>query len=90
MDSVREVEKPKGDIARSPKIESTSPHKSDIVKPPRNDIVKATFGTNANANMVSTDDIVVPPPDSFGTEESVKSQPEPDVTSGAHQPDLVS
>ena len=40
--------------------------------------------------MVSTDDIVVPPPDSFGNEESVKSQPEPDVTSGAHQPDLVS
>ena len=45
-------------------------------------------------NMVHTDDIVVPPPDSFGNEDSLKRQPErvlcePDVTSGAHQPDLV-
>lgn len=52
---------------------------------------------NAAATSVHADDIVVPPPDSFGNEAEAyiqKSNPEqivcePDVTSGAQQPDLI-
>jgi hypothetical protein len=64
-----EVEKPKPVTASPPKTE-TSP-KSEIVKPPRNDIAKSAASNAANANMVSTDDIVVPPPDSFGNDDQV-------------------
>ena len=52
---------------------------------------------NTAATAAHADDIVVPPPDSFGNEAEAyiqKSNPEkivcePDVTSGAQQPDLV-
>jgi hypothetical protein len=60
----------------------------------KEELLENTSNSKPLGNMVHTDDIVVPPPDSFGNEDSMKSQPEmvmcePDVTSGAHQPDLV-
>merc|ERR1719410_882274 len=49
-----------------------------------------------NANEVSTEDNIVPPPDSFGNDDNrvneVQQQQPPDVTGAAstnHQPDLI-
>ena len=49
-----------------------------------------------NANEVSTEDIVVPPPESFGNDDNAEAQQNnipapPDVTgaTASHQPDLI-
>ena len=90
------AEEQKPQIATLPREEVTRTNVEERKIEVPKAVVKQEIVNNSKplGNMVHTDDIVVPPPDSFGNEDSMKRQPEmvrcePDVTSGAHQPDLV-
>jgi hypothetical protein len=86
-----EDQKPKSPVQQFQERKLASPVEAPKeVEKPKSEVAKSPLSSNkANANMVSTDDIVVPPPDSFGNEEWMKIHAEPDVTSNTHQPDLV-
>jgi hypothetical protein len=87
--SPAEAPKPPPVAQVTPAAVERSAASAPVEKPPSESGHKSAVVAKENANMVSTDDVVVPPPDSFGNEEILHVHPEPDLTSSTHQPDLV-